>query len=274
MDYKLFEATLGGVAFSSLAEELLLLDIVETPIEMQTETMQLAFRAGSVRTMHRRKSLEVELRYMIRTQDIARRSAVRNLVAGWAEKGGTLKVNTRPDMRLVQVKTSTPPSLGSSAKWTDELTVTFVCYGLPYWQSATTDKINIQTTYNAATNLHGYHGIFHPIGNAESVPLTAMLQNTGSGSLTNIEIAAGETFVELVGIDIPAGGTIVVTMDENSLFNIVHFESTGGISLLPYRTADSSDELRLKYQEYGDSSIAVYADAPITGNITVRRLWV
>lgn len=273
MNY-IFDATLAGVAFSSLAEELLMTDIVEKPVEMQTETMQLAFRAGSIRTMHRRMALEVELRYMIRTQDIARRSAVRDLVAGWAEKGGTLAVSTRPDMRLVGVKSGVPTSIGSSMKWTDELTVTFVAYGLPYWQSAETDKISIQTTYNGATNLHEYHGIFHPIGNAESVPLTAMLQNTGSESLTNIRIIAGETFVELAGMDVPAGGMLMVTQDENALFDIILFDGSGDNSLLPYRTAESSDELRLPYQDYNDSEVAVHADAPITGTITVRRLWV
>ncbi len=271
MAYSLFEATLNGVAFSSLGEEdeLVLVDIVEEPAQMDTQTVPLGLRDGLLRSVNRRKSLSVSLKYSIRTQDVARRAALRDAVASWAMKGGALKINTRPN-KVLYVVADTPPALDSSARWTDMLTLTLTAYGIPYWRSSSNAGATINTTL-MADGTYYRATIASPKGNAGKSPVVASLVNNGSKALTYVKIKADATFFDLEGFSIASGGVLIIDYTPDGLLDIHGYSSGADVNLLQYRTPASSDELL--FEPNRENTVIVQADSDVSGFVSGMELW-
>ena len=269
MSEKRFEATLGGVDFSTLADELVLVDIVENPVQMDTQTVPLAWGEGLRRIRNARKSLSVELHFAIRTQDVVRRAEIRDLVAGWVGNGGALKVNYRPD-RVLYVKDDTPPALGSSLNWTELIVLTLTAYAVPYWQSENPTTIAINTkTLDSGENW--FANVFHPEGNAGNVKVDGTLVNSGTGPLTHLRILCGNTFFEFDGMNVAAGMPILISYEDGILAVKDFFNFSGDQNLLRFRTAESSDDLLAIPNQ--DNNLQISADQPITGNMSARGTW-
>lgn len=267
MDYKLFEATLGGVALSSLADEILLTDIVEEPVQMDTQTAPLALGDGMLRTVNRRESLSVRLVYQIRTQDVARRAEVRDLVAAWAVNGGALTVNTRPGKQL-RVVCDTAPEQGSSGKWTDDLEIVLTAYAVPYWEDVEKVSISVNTVWNANRGEYYYANVIRPTGNV-SAPLEFTMLYTGTETLNRLKIICGSKAIEFTDMGVTRMNIVQITYDVNGLFKAY---KGANVSLLPMRTPESEDEL---FATPGtDNQIYVLSDAEIHGgSITCRGRW-
>lgn len=266
MEY-LFTAALGGVAFLSLADELLLTDIVEDPVQMDTQTAQRASGEGMLRTVNRRKSLSVKLVYQIRTQNVERRAAVRDLVAEWAANGGVLTVNTRPGKQL-QVVCDTAPEQGSSGKWTDDLEIVLTAYAVPYWEDAEKVSISVTTAWNESRGEYYYANVIHPTGNV-SAPLEFTMLYTGTETLNRLKIICGSKAIEFTNMGVTRMNIVQITHDANGLFKAY---KGANVSLLPMRTPESEDEL---FVEPGrDNQIYVLSDAAIPGaSIVCRGRW-
>lgn len=273
MGYNLLEATLAGVAFSSLSEnedELVLVDIIEEEAKMDTQTIPLVMKDGLMRTVNRRKSLSVKLVFCIRTQDVARRAELRDAVAAWAMKGGALKTNTRPGKQL-SVKCDEPAALQSSAKWTDELTLTLTAYAVPYWQDAEV------TLYGGETTLlhsgENWLADVYSIGGQLDALVAATIINKGAAPLTHIKLQCGSTMMELDGINIQPNMPLLISYDNDNLLFIEDFFKLDGSdkSLFAYRTADSSDDLIAAPDV--DNQIIVSADSAVSVSLTTRGLW-
>lgn len=266
----IFEASLGGTLFSSLADELVLVDIVEKPVEMDVQTAPLVLKDGLRRTICRRKALSVDLVFAIRTQDIARRSEVRDLVADWAGNGGALIVNTRPGKRLLHVVADTPPALGSSLRWTDTLTMNLTAYGRPFWQTSAAVTVSGTTTLNNTTGLYELHDVATPGGNLDA-PCTFRIRNdSADANMTYAYIQAGETYMELTGMDIAPGGMAMATYEDGAIY-IQSFAVDDPGELLHCRTPESSDELLLAPGV--TSQISVKTDVPATVVFSATELW-
>lgn len=267
MDY-IFTAALGGVAFLSLADELLLTDIVENPVQMDTQTVPRAMGEGMLRTVNRRESLSVRLAYQIRTQDVARRAEVRDLVAAWAAKGGVLTVSTRPGKQL-QVVCDTPPAQGSSGNWTDTLELVFTAYAVPYWEDDADVSISVSTVWNESRGEYYYANVIHPTGNVDAVPLRFMMLYTGTETLNRLKIISGSKAIEFTDMGVTRLNVVQITYDANGLLKAY---KGSGVSLLPMRTPESEDELFVTPGT--DNQIYVLSDAEIPGaSIICRGRW-
>ena len=240
--YNLFEAMLNGVALSLIADEIVVTDIVEDAPRMDTQTVPLALASGMLRTVNRRQSLSVRIRYVIRTQDVVRRSAVQEMVTAWAAGGGTLMVNTRPEKQL-QVVCDTVPAQGSGMKWTDEIEIVLTAYGSPYWEDISPRSIGVSTAWNAARGEYYFVGALKPNGNTQTIPLECAMECGGDTVLDQLEISCGDTFIKLEGIEAKAGDVISVLYDKNGVLQINKANTAGNVSLLPMRTPASSDDL-------------------------------
>lgn len=269
MDYKLFEADLGGVDFTGLAPEIVLLDIVEEPAQMDTQTVPRALGDGMLRTVNRRKSLSVRIVYQIRTQDVARRAEVRDAVTAWAMKGGTLKVNTRPG-KMLQVVMDAAPALGSSMAWENELSLTLTAYAVPYWQNAKLTSMRFETVLlDSGENYLA--DVFAPDGQKET-PLNAMISINGETNLTNLSIKCGSSMLTFEGMDIEPGNVLLIGYSDDGIWEAMNFtQLEGDNSLLKYRTANSTDDLRAAPNV--DNQIIISADAPLSGTLTARGRW-
>lgn len=269
MSERLFDATLANVSFNSLASELVLVDIVEKPAEMDTQTAPLALREGLLLIRNHRKSLSVELRFAIRTQDVVRRAEVRDMVAAWARNGGMLKVNYRPD-RVLYVKNDNAPSLDSSLKWTNLITLTLTAYEIPYWQSEKLSVFPFETG-SVGDGEYWSAGLLHMDGDTGSARVEAMIQHIGDDVLDRMRVSCGSTFFEFEQIDAFPGDVIVIAYNDGVLtVDKLGEHSTNG-SLLRVRTAESSDDLLAASGE--DNQITVSANQKLKGQITARGLW-
>lgn len=274
MDY-IFTAALGGVALLSLADEIILTDIVEEPAEMDTQTAPLALGDGMLRTVNRRKSLSVRLVFQIRTQDVVRRAEVRDLVAAWAAKGGLLTTNTRPGQQL-RVVCDTPPAQGSSGKWTDELEMTLTAYAVPYWEDEMETEQDVETVWNASAQMYSCARVIDATAHQLDVPLSVRLIYTGAETaLTYAMVKAGvedPTFIELAGMSILSSGLfgawILMNHTDEGFLNIQ--EAMSLTSLMANRTPESSDDIIIPAGE--NVQIMIYTDQPIGGGkIAYRR---
>lgn len=269
MDYKLFEANLGGVDFTSLASEIVLLDIVEEPAQMDTQTVPRALGDGMIRTVNRRKSLSVRIVYQIRTQDVVRRAEVRDLVTAWAMKGGALKVNTRPG-KMIQVVMDTAPALESSMKYDADLSLTLTAYAVPYWQDADATMFEVNTALLASGE--NWQADIFKVGGQTDTPLAATLIVGGENNLTHLSITCNNSLMVLDGMDIAPGKAIFISYNDQGVLEILDFFNfDGDNSLAKYRTADSTDDLRAVPNV--DNQILISADAALTGSLSTRGRW-
>lgn len=267
-----FDVKIGGKSMASLADEIIVRDIIEEPADMEVVTVPRGNRPGMRVTGSKRQSLSVRVVYRIRTQDIVRRTAVRDLIAAWCAKGGMLQINTRPDVYLYVVP-AVPPSVNSGLKWEQDLALTFTAYEQPYWEDSTPTTVE-----GKVTKLHSGEcwlaTSITPLGNVPQIPVTMMLMVTGEGPLTKMTIKCPftDTMFEFVGMNVAAGHAIRIYYDEHDRLHVEDFMQDGA-SLLKYRTAQSSDDLLFETTGV-PNNFSISSDAEMTAYIYVRGRWV
>lgn len=242
-----FDAINGGAKFSEIAEEVILLDIIEDPAEMNVQTSPLAGGPGMLVSSATRKSLTVRLVYVIREMDPVRRAELRDKVARWAYQASQLEISTRPGKQL-SAKAYIPTAQGSALRWTDELTITFTAYQLPYWvDSQVTGEIH-------STDEFGLIGAvaITPNGADVAIPVSCVVAPSEPGTLTDFEIGVGNTKIVLSGLEVINGMVEVDGFNEyreDSLYiesatgHDMRIRDNNGKSYLHTRTASSNDTL-------------------------------
>lgn len=259
-----FEATMNGKKFSRIAEELILIDIVEDAAEMDVQTSALAGRDGLFVASRRRKSLSVSLTCVIRTQDIKERRRIMQKVAEWAGNGGKLEINPRPGKYLM-VQVDEPPALGSHLKWTEELTLTFVAYDVPYWLS---DSSHALATAAQGDGTYADNEVIAVGGDVDKAEASLTLVSP-TGTLTALKITCGDTEIEFAGL--PDISPVYVSIGrENGVFFARNLADNK--SMLPYRTAESSDALHAMCGK-GNVPFQVTANTALTGTVTFAERW-
>lgn len=259
-----FEAVLNGKKFSDIAEELILVDINEDAAEVTVEKSARAVRDGTYVSSRRRASLSVVLRYVIRTQSITRRAEIKDAVAAWARKGGTLSINSRPGKTL-SVEMDKPPALGSHLQWTDTMEMTLTAYAEPYWTQSATD------TFDLAAGDDGEYYVNKVItvgGNAGDSTARIAIANASGTPLTHLRIECGDTYMEFA--DLPGTGEELISITyTNGVLTAKDLPTD--TSLLPYRTPESSDELLAPCGM--DVPFKALADAPLSGSVSIAARW-
>lgn len=259
-----FEATMNGKKFSRIAEECILVDIVEDAADMAVDTAAQAGRDGMRVLSRYRKSLSVTLSFVIRTQDIRKRAEIMRKVAEWAGSGGKLEINPRPGKYLT-VQVGTPPAIGSHLKWTEELTLSFVAYETPYWLSDVSHAVATAAQGNGSHVAADVYAVGGNVSNADA-SLTLIAP---TGTLTALTITCGGTEIEFAVF--PAISPVYVAIGrENGVFFARNMLDNK--SLLPYRTPESSDDL---HAQCGVENVPfqVVADTALTGAVTFAERW-
>ena len=273
----LYDVTLNGVSMSSLADEIVIRDIVELAPEIDRQTAKRALHAGTRVTSTVRRSLSVKVVYVVRAYEGVRRAEILDQIAAWCAGGGLMTINTRPGKRLF-VQPADTPRLDSSLKWADDLSLTLTAYEQPYWEDEEAVSVSVSSQWVEAQGQHFFAGVIRPAGNVPRVPLTLMLYNTSkTDPLTHIKIVSEDTFMEFEGLNLAPGtlfgGSISVSYTQNDVQQITNImaQSPEEISLLKYRTAESSDDLLVSSGK--DNQLYVYADQPFWGKIDARGRW-
>lgn len=281
-----FEATMNGKKFSRIAEECILVDIVEDAADMAVDTAAQAGRDGMRVLSRYRKSLSVTLSFVIRTQDIRKRAEIMRKVAEWAGTGGKLEINPRPG-KYLYVVVDTPPAIGSHLKWTEELQLTLTAYSNPYWISQKSYTLEAKVTGGGSTLNPEYacSGFGSIGGDLESdVSVTFTTDTVSTLPADSISITCGNTSIAFEGTGVSYPQYCIYSIGRSPkdekfdafgmcMLLIAMGDHEGPFSLLPYRTAESDDELKGSYSG-GDCSYEIKANNKWTsGTITFYERW-
>lgn len=246
-----YEASMDGVALSSLDESIYITDIQEEAPRVDVATMGRAGLDGQMLTAERRLSLSVRITFAIRAYDTARRKDVLGKVLQWCAKGGALALSDRPG-QVLDVVCSTLPAIGSALKWTDDIVATFTAYERPYFVSESPASAVVAGTGGTAA--------LTPVGTARDCVLEAMVTNASSETLDWVLITCGMQRMRFAGLGLAPGGTM-------------RMEVVRGILMLPVgkRTEDSADEIRLEQNTI--NNVTITADREISATLSARGVW-
>lgn len=266
-----FDVELDNVSMASLADEIIVRDIIEEPANMRIDTVLRGNRPGTRVEQNIRQSLSVRVVYRIRTQNIVRRAEVRDVIAAWCANGGELNINTRPGKRLFVIPTSLP-AVNSGLKWDQDLALVFTAYEQPYWEDKSVTSVG-GTVKKYDDGSHYFADVIRPVCSVDRVPVTANITITGEDDLAELRIKCGDTVFEFVGMQISSGGYISISYDKNDLLSVVDFMSLEGDgSLLKYRTAQSNDDLLAVSNQ--DNQIIITANTELRVQVHARGRWV
>lgn len=245
-----YRVWLDGQGLQDLDPRIIVSDIQELSPDMDVQTVSRAIGDGMRVLKRRRRTLTVAVRFYIDEYDTARRKAIMQKVVGWACKGGKLSISDRPDQYL-QVETDLLPALTSAQQWLGEQIVSFVAYGMPYWQEV----------HPVTASASGKTGKVYlsPPGDRDTV-LEATITNRGGGVLTDVQIALNGAEIRLSGLSVAVGDKVSIAMQD-------------GLLTLPvaFRTAESSDELTVMAGKRNEVSFT--ADQDVQAVFSARGAW-
>lgn len=265
-----YDAILNGVPLSSLNANILITDIETVQPAIRYDSFTLAKRHGSRIYRRYAETAAVNIKFAIRQYDIQTRQEVCNEIIKWARNGGILQTNDRMGQRLRCV-CSAFPYVSSALKWTDELTITFTAYLLPFWE-------NTMETIVELTSTGGYsqQTVLIP-GNIEAALVSAEVKTAASYptpeegqdpiQVTRLDFEAGSSKITLTGLEIGANQTIKIAYDDNLIQSI----KVGSTSLLDKRSTGSDDDLVANCAENVRFRFRSNVEATVTYRL--RGLW-
>lgn len=252
-----YEVTLNGEPMSEIDENLLILDVKYPDPGIDIATLQNGGKDGAQITRTYKEAARVTVAFELHIYGIADRQEACQKVIAWARAGGILEVNDRPDQRLRCVCESYP-TVSSVRNWTDPLQVSFVAYPLPWWEATEEETLSL-----IGKNASGQLEIPGTGGDAAvSVSVTA------NGYVTTLQITAGNTTIKLNGLSLNNGQTLEIGYDNEQHI----FIRNGSTSLLGYRTADSSDELRIP--SGAKSTVGIVSNTNVRATFKSRGCWI
>lgn len=252
-----FDVWLDGISLTSFHPGVYITDIKQTPVNFADTRVSVGKKDGSILQRRALEQLDYTVTFMLREYNpMARQNALDAIIA-WAMTGGRLTDNAHQD-KFLDVICTAPPRIESALRWTDDLTITFTAYGMPYWQD--TDPPSM--TYTGS----GGGGAVFGKGNAADCVVYGTVKATG-GALTDLEVRAGSSVMTFSGMTVTQNGTVTFGYDDHYIYCV----KWGTASQTRRRSGESSDELRVPMQT--ESQIAITANTTVQATFYVRGLY-
>lgn len=131
-----YTVTLNGVSMASLSPDIVITDVNYEAPQYDRETFKIAKKQGAMIVSEYKERAAVTISFMIRTYPVADRQEVCQSIIRWARDGGDLRINDREGQKLICICDQLP-AIESVKGWTDELSISFAAYDIPYWQAVT-----------------------------------------------------------------------------------------------------------------------------------------
>ena len=243
---------LGGIQLDELDESIVIRS-VDTGVPHETlSAVNRMGGAGQRMTTQHWETLDVSVRWAmdIPKTDLARRREVFEAVTAWALKAGWLTVSYMADRRMYVDKVILPGS-GNLWSWTDEFTITFRAYNVPFWQ----DTLPVTTQGNVASG----RMYIDVRGHAQTV-LDAEIRNISGIMIPNLSISAGGNTLTFTGVNLGGNATLKIHHGTDGLLRI----EVGGSSV--YHKYSGADDLYVN-----PGSVAVDYSADRAGILTVTN---
>lgn len=279
----LFDVKLGAASLSALSDKIIVRDIVEEPYEEEIYKAPKAYSPGQRVSKKVRRSLSVRVVFVVRERNPQKRAEILNSIASWAVSDTTLEVNYRTvtkvtdsgytyteGRQLSRVVLTEPPALDSANKWTQDLSMTFTAFDVPYWEDLSRYGYSFSASTLDVMNRYSYSGTIYNNGTAPETPVEMQITNDDSSSvLQSMNIRVGDYRFYLEELDVDPGYELIIEYDDDTGVLVINRIATTGskASRLSCRTADSNDEL---IAQPGANSVQITANVPVSGYIYVR----
>lgn len=225
---------LNGVPFWAVDGRIIQETFTESAIVRQRSTVMLGSHVGQHVSAPDVKEKQFEQTFKILERDPRERALVMNKINAWAMNGGQLTADNRPGLFADVVCTQLPDAV----KWTDEMTMGFSAFEVPYWQSAD-DKLNGTETF-----LGNSFSTFVP-GNVPT-PLSFSFKNNLSTAATTLYVQCNGQKIQFNGISLAQNETLVWEYEGRIAKGyILDADGVTKRSVMGNRTADSADDIML-----------------------------
>lgn len=252
-----YRISLNGIHLDTLDNNLLILDIGYSSVIEQVTQSRVALLDGYDFQNGYIDRQTVTVTFELHIYDVAKRNEACQKVNAWAKAGGTLITNDRAGQRLLYTRCEQFASIESARNWTDPLTLVFATTYVPYWQSVNAKTLTISGKSASGT--------LKMDGNYGKAPLTVDV--VAGGKVTAFKITAGESVIQLKGLDIPNKGTLTISHTDNRFLRIRTDKSV----LSKLDPSVSTDLLVVPCGE--NTKISISADNKVTATITARGYW-
>ena len=205
---------LGGTQLDSLHRSIVIRGI-DTGVPKETiNAVNRMGGSGQRVTGQHWETMDVSVTFAIDIPhgDMAGRRTVWDSVMKWAMAGGWLTVGHMTGKRLYVDKAILPGS-GDLFNWTDDYTITFRAYNVPFWQDATA------TTVTETVSTSGSLSLTVP-GNVKTV-MDFSFKNTSGSNVSDLSVTAGGNTIQLSGISLANNATVSITHGTDGLLRIL-----------------------------------------------------
>ena len=214
--------------------------------------------AGSRITGDHFSTIDVSVTYAIDIpkRRMAERRAVFDAVNAWANRKGWLTVNWLENRRLYVDKTILPGS-GDLWEWTNEFTVVFRAYNVPFWQD--------ETPVQAAGGTAASGRVVVPVGGDTESVLDVSFRNRSGMTINNFWVQANGNRITLSNLGLGGSSTLNIHHGVDGLLRI----EADGASV--YHKYSGADDL---YINPGSVAVDYAADRAGTLTVTSYGRWI
>ena len=243
---------LGGVQLDELHERIVIQSIDPG---VPHESVNAANRMGGYgqrMTGQHWETLEVNVTYAIDVPktEMALRRQIFDAVNSWAMRKGWLTVNWLPGRRFYVDKVVFPGS-GDMREWTNEYTITFRAYNVPFWQD--------EQPGQAVSGTAASGRVWVPVGGNVGSVLDVAFRNMSGMAINNFWVQASGNRITLSSLGLGGSSTLQISHGTDGLLRI----TADGVSV--YSKYTGADDL---YVEPG--SVAVDFGADRAGILTAQ----
>lgn len=255
---------LNNKGLADIDDSIYIVDIVQPDIDQQVIKAESSLGGGTRYIATRRFSLPIEIHFLVRERNIARRAEILDRIRGWAQPG-YMTTTEHPGKRLYVVCSRLPSA--SAQRWTEELTMVLTAYDVPYWEDERPLSCTVHCEpYNTEASFsHQGTARLYQRGTAPA-PMNATI--TANAALNKVRLVGGEAYkyLQFDNLSMRAGDVLTISHDERGIL----YAKVNGESVLHKRTTASQDDLMVKP---GENTITLRADNVCTAVCEVRGRW-
>ena len=242
--------SLGGVQLDEI-DTRIIIKAVEIGAGKDTVTTAGSAAGDGTRiTGKRRDSVEVLVRFSmnIRRNTMEERADVLERINAWAAKGGYLRINYKPNRRLMADEIVTPGE-GDLWKRLSEYTITMRAHAIPYFEDDTAQEQQIGGISSGGSGVIA-------LGGSAKTPVSVALENRSGRAIATATVTVGGRQMQFEGLNLGGNETLVIDTDEKGYLRIRIQNGTSWRSAMAARADLSADDF---VTEPGDVSISFTA---------------
>ena len=220
---------LGGTQLDSLDTSIVIQSIDTGVPHESISAVNLAGGYGQGITSQHEETQDVTVVFGIDKPktDLAGRRTVFDKVIAWANGLGWLTVNFMPGRRIL-IDKAILPSAGDLREWTNNFTLIFRAYTMPYWQDT-----EATTSNNGSITVPG----------TKETAMEAEITNISLSTIDEMTVTAGSSHFYFEDLGLEAGEVLEIGHDNEGRLTLQIYDGTNRRSAYMKRTGESDDEL-------------------------------